>query len=87
MEQKCNCQTFTPEEVENGKFIEFLMAVMRLGDNYDIKITSDGYCKSIEWVKTYYVRDDGTWDEPTGEHFVYKDDNEEWFDDEVKDND
>lgn len=59
MRKYYNLQAFTPDEVEKGllqDLLNYLLEHNRKAEHqyYDIHITSDGYCTTVEWVDVNY---------------------------------
>ena len=59
-----NSQAFTPEEVKKGLHLDLLNYLLDHNKKnetqyYDIHITTDGYCKIIEWTDISYNQEYG----------------------------
>lgn len=66
MERKYNSEAFTPEEVKAGLDRQFIDALLDLDDKnesssryHEILITSDGYCRIVNWVGRDFDKDYG----------------------------
>lgn len=75
MDKNFNSQTFTPEEIKQGLQQDLLNYLFSFNQKskesfYDIHISSDGYCSTVEWVEKHF-KDESIWEDGSFKYVPY----------------